>query len=294
MSLHLDKEKVVCAIQRIESLDLRTTSIDDIEAELGAMLKGYRVCAPRLDAGIRLYRGRICDKPRNLSDIIYPPARLITCYGRANDIGEQILYATTGKSAVFHELPTRVGDYIAMGRWRSTGKMLLNHIGFTDQCKASLNSARDLDQLYDFVAHMRDFGQTNDLLHAYLASKFITPVGIGEEWKYKISIAIGHILLTGNRIDGIMYPTVAMQGNVDNIAIKSACVSRYLVLEGVEFVRVIDKRGGSYSYEIIDSATKVDDHDYLIWAGDTTKGITCWKSDEPPTTSNQAGFEVSP
>lgn len=164
--------------------------------------------------------------------------------------------------------------------------MVLNHVGFTDECKAALNSDRSLDKLYEFVTHMQGYGDTNDLLYTYLSSRFIIPVGTGEEWKYKISIAISHILLTGSRIDGIMYPTVAMQGNADNVALKPASFSRCLAFAGVEFVEVVGKEGARFFYDVIDSSTGLDHQGCFIWTGGMTKAITRWELGEPETTSN--------
>lgn len=264
---HLNKNDIISAIDRIEAFNLRTVSIKELEDELKSLLKGFKIIVPKLNSEIYLYRGRICDKPKNLSDIIYPPSNSIRCYGRANDIGEQLFYAANSRNVAFYELSAKVGDHIAIGTWKSTTRMILNHVGFTAECKDVLNSDRKLESIYKFVTNMNNFGELNNYLHSYLASKFTTIVNTGEEWKYKISIAISNIFLTGDIINGLMYPTLAMLGNADNVVLKPAYFLKYMEFVSVEYAEITKKEGMRYFYDINDSATKLDGENNLIWSG---------------------------
>ena len=69
-----NRYEIIRTIEKIEEFDLRTISINDLEEELKSLLKGFKIVVPRFNAGIYLYRGRICDKPLNLRDVIYPGA----------------------------------------------------------------------------------------------------------------------------------------------------------------------------------------------------------------------------
>ena len=174
-------QEIINAIERIEAFDLKTISIIELEEEFKSLLKGFKIVVPRYNPGIYLYRGRICDKPLNIKDIIYPPPSAIKCLGRANDIGQQLFYAANSRIVPFYELSANVGDYIAIGTWKTNSKMVLNHIGFTDECRDCMRSSRDLGTIYKFVTDMNNFGDSTILLHNYLASKFTPIINKDEE-----------------------------------------------------------------------------------------------------------------
>lgn len=262
-----NKHEIIRTIEKIEAFDLRTISINDLEEELKSLLKGFKIVVPRFNPGIYLYRGRICDKPLNLRDVIYPQSASIKCLGRANDIGQQLFYAANSRNVPFYELSADVGDHIAIGTWKSKSKMVLSHIGFTAECKSCLKSVRDLGAIYKFVTDMNNFGDSNILLHNYLASKFTPIVNKNEEWRYKLSIAISNIFFTGDVIHGIMYPTIAMLGNADNVVLKPEYYLVNMEFVSIEYVVITKKKGMRYSWDIIDSATELDQSGNFIWSG---------------------------
>src|SRR3990172_4742672 len=54
-----DPQAAKVAIAAVRDLDLRTATIERIRDLLEPVLRGYRVCAPRFEAGIPLFRSRI-------------------------------------------------------------------------------------------------------------------------------------------------------------------------------------------------------------------------------------------
>ncbi len=263
----LNEINVKKAIEKIESADLRTTSIEELEEYLKPLFTGYQVSVPCFKKSVYVYRGRICDKPKNIRDISYPPPEAITRYGRLNNIGESIFYGAIVRNVPFFELDARVGDTIALSTWKSTDKMILNHVGFTDECKNLFNSNRNLSEIYDFVKEMANFGNLNNFIHSYLASKFTQPVKSGEEYKYKLSIAIVHKLSMGNLINGLLYPTIAMSANADNIALKTDFFDSNMKFVSVEFVKVVEQKSMQYKIDILDSATRLDKNGNILWSG---------------------------
>lgn len=243
----LNKNDIISSIDKIEAFNLRTVSIKELENELKSLLRGFKIIVPKLNSGIYLYRGRICDKPLNLDYIIYPPSNSIKCLGRVNDIGQQLFYAANSRNVPFYELSANVGDRIALGTWKSKTRMILNHVGFTSECKTILKSDRNLESIYKFVTDMNNFGESNNLLHSYLASKFTPIVNKGEEWRYKLSIAIGNIFLTGDIINGLMYPTIAMLGNADNVVLKPEYLPVHMKFVSVEYAEITKKEGMRFS-----------------------------------------------
>lgn len=284
------KSEIIDAIDRIEAFDLKTISTIEIEEEYKSLLKGFKIVVPRYNPGIYLYRGRVCNKPLNIKDIIYPPQSAIKCLGRANDIGQQLFYAANSRNVPFYELSANVDDHIAICTWKTKSKMVLNHIGFTDECKACLKSDRDLGTIYKFVTDMNNFGDSNILLHNYLASKFTPIVKKNEEWRYKLSIAISNIFLAGNVIHGIMYPTIAMLGNADNVVLKPYYYLENMDFVSIEYAVITGKEGMRYSWDIIDSATELDKTGNFIWSGRDLQ----WKvnKDKKYTMKREAGNNV--
>ncbi len=264
--LELNECDVKDAIKKIESIDLQNTSIDELEELLNPLFIGYKVSAPRFETGIYLYRGRICDKPSNTKDVNYPLPSVITSYGRLNNISESIFYGATARGVPFFELDVDVGDRIALSVWKSTERILLNHVGFTDECTTLLNSKRNLDRIYEFVKETNNFGDLNNFVHSYLASKFSETIKKGEEYKYKLTIAIGRKLIMGDLFAGILYPTITMSGNADNFALKPECVNDKLVLEKVEYIRV-DKcsAGLRYNITLLDFANSFTKNGEIEW-----------------------------
>lgn len=266
--LEMNQEAVEKAIRNVESLDYKTISIKEIENILEPMFKGYEICAPKFKPGLEVYRGRICDKPTNIKEISYPPPTFIRNYGRINDKGESIFYAATGRGVTFFELKARVGDTIAISHWRTKKEAILNHIGFTSKAKKVLNSNRNLDKIYNFVREtIKVPCDINSLVNDYISSKFIESVNPSEEERYKLSIALARKLITCDLLDGLLYPTIAMFGNADNIAFKTKFVDSSIDFVSVEFVRVTNVEGVNYTFDILDSANKLDSAGNFVWSG---------------------------
>lgn len=264
----LDVNDVERAISRIDNADFKKLTIDDFEQYLIPLFKGYKVTVPKFEEGIYLYRGRICKKkPINKKEIIYPVPEKIKRYGRANDIGESFFYATTARAVPFFELNVGKGDYVALSKWKTTDKLLVNHIGFSNECKEYLKSTRLLDEIYDFVKSTKSHGDLNSLVHDYLAYRFSKVTNPGEEDYYKLTIAIGRKLFKDDMFSGLLYPTIAMTGNADNIVLKNTFVDTSLEFKSIEYIEINEAKDREYKVQILDSATKINEKGDFIWSG---------------------------
>lgn len=257
------------AISIIESADFDKLSIEDFEEYLTPLFRGYRVAAPRFEKGIYLYRGRICEKPQNVREIIYPPSENVTNLGRINNIGESFFYAANAKAVPFFELNVKKGQYLTLSKWKTTDKLCVNYIGFSKECKEYLNSFRELDNIYNFVKFTRSQSDLNTRVHDYLSLKFSTAIEPGKEAYNKLTIAISRKLFNSEIFSGLLYPTIAMAGNADNIVLKKDFVDRCLKLVSVEFIDIKDTKEMEYGIQTLDSATKVNEKGDLLWANRT-------------------------
>jgi hypothetical protein len=266
-SIKANPRDIQKAIREIEEADLQLCSTGHLEEMLTPIFRGYSVEAPRFEPPLYLYRGRRCStKPTNLSDLTYPPKE-ISDFGRANQIGEAVFYSATARSVPFFELQTRPNDYIALSHWKTTKPALLNHIGFSSEPQCFLGSGREIDDIYSFVKTTRSISDINALVHDYLAAKFSAFVPTNQLDYYKLTIAISKKLFRDEIFDGLLYPTIQMKGNADNVVLKSSYVDSCLKFVGVEYIFVKSVEEMKYEVDIIDSATKADENGELMWSG---------------------------
>jgi len=272
-NLVLIEKDVLEAMQRIETADLKKLTIDEIEAYLTPLFTGYRATAPRFNKGLHIYRGRKCAKPISLKEVIYPLPSSIRRLGRANDIGESLFYAANGRSVPFFELDCKPGDLIALTKWKTNKKAIVNHIGYSPEIASQLGSGRSLGDLYDFIISTRSYSSLNSKVHDYLALKFSKKISGNSQHSYKLTVAIARKLFKNNMFDGLLYPTMAMSGNGDNIVFKCDYVDKHLEFLSIEYIKIKYKSGMIYDFEILDSSTIVDKKGNFVWSGRPLQNI---------------------
>src|SRR6267378_15923 len=132
--------------------DLRTLEIDEIKEQLKHLVTGLAVESPVFDPGAFLYRARRVDRRFNktigirYADLIYPPAKHARL-GRLNREGKPAFYCSLHKPSIFFELQDLyAGDEIILTFWKTTERMLLNNIGYTQPVFERLGAKRELPQ----------------------------------------------------------------------------------------------------------------------------------------------------
>jgi len=266
-NLELNQEAILENISLLENLNYRTASIKEIEELLFPLFKGLRMTVPSFDPGVYLYRSRICkDKPKHLSELSYPQPQFISEYGRANDISQPMFYGSISKNIPFFELNAKTGDRLILSIWKTKAKLLLNHIGFSEDVSQSLQSERAFDSIYQFTSDTLKFNDLNTFVYNFLAASFARKISREENFLYKLSIAITNKLIMGEILHGVLYPSIAMNGNSDNIVLKPSYVDENLEFVGVEYLEVVASEGMKYKHETLDSATEIDKGE-LMWTG---------------------------
>jgi len=203
-----DIEKAISIIEKADFVNLK---IEDFQDYLTPLFRGYKVTAPYFEKGNYLYRGRICEKPQNIKEITYPPPENVKTLGRVNNIGESFFYAAMARAVPFFELNVKKGDYLALSTWKTTDKLLINHIGFSKTVQENLRSNRELEDIYDFQKSTKAHSDLNSYVSDYLSYKFSKKVDLVEEQLYfKLTIAISRKLFKSDLFPGLLYPTIAM------------------------------------------------------------------------------------
>ncbi|HVW60924.1 MAG TPA: hypothetical protein VHC48_12835, partial [Puia sp.] len=189
--------------------------------------------------------------------------------GRANEQGVARFYGSIGRSVPFFELNPKVGDKIILSTWKTTGDMLLNSVGFTEGSATILNSKRELGKLYTLLEHeyAKESNETQIAIREFLAKWFVKKIDPADSHLYKLTAAIANILLSGEKFDGLIYPTVKMFGNADNVVLDRRFVDKSLQLVSVEYLEVIENEGVQFKTEIIDTSIKWEECGNIEWSG---------------------------
>jgi hypothetical protein len=232
--------------------EIRRKDIDTLKRQLRAKLGGYVKDIHFSTPKNRFYRGVVCQhRPDTVDRISYPPAALIKRMGRLNRLGQSIFYASCSAPAVYYEIHARPGDRVAVSTWELIEPVYLHNLGFhpgsLKRMGGSLEGPRH--KLANPIPNETAF---NARLRRQLSDAFAEDVPEGEEWRYKLPIAINELLFDGAgplptsysngpcfaKAVGTVYPALRMRGAADNVAIWPEYVSRFLRLKFVNYVVV--------------------------------------------------------
>jgi len=260
-----DPENIRRVIEAISSLNLDDVSIDDIVAILTPIFVGYKLQVPRIDTGSKLFRARICDKPSTIKDLIYPPSHLVSL-GRVNRPNNPIMYCSMARSSAFFEVNPQVGQHLVVSHWVTTALLLVNQVGYSRAVLERLNSNRLEDEVWLNGDIFKYEGLNQDIAE-FLGNIFTEHVSKGQEKKYKLSVAIAEKLLMGVIVDGLMYPTVAMRANADNIALKPSYVDKNLEFKRAEYILIEKVKEFGFEAKVIDTAIDLSHEGDILWRG---------------------------
>jgi hypothetical protein len=98
-----------------------------------------------------------------------------------------------------------------------------------------------------------------------LAEAFTIRVPKGSEEMYKLSVAIAEFLFTDDIFDGLIYPTVEMRANADNLALKPRYADKNLSFPKAEYARIDDLLEFSYKITVLDTANALAPDGTLLW-----------------------------
>lgn len=250
-------------VATLRSSDLATAAIDDLVRELRPYMAGVVVQAPQFKPGMLLFRGRLCDMVASVRELTYPPAEL-TEIGRANRPRRPLFYASPSRSAVFFELPVKEGALLLVSRWRTRMPMLLNHVGYHVNIFEELDSNRRVAG-WDGKTSPHDMHLRSEPVLNQLGQLFTERVPDGQEFRYKLSAAVAECMF-GTPVAGILYPSIAMWANADNVALQPTWADANLDLVGVEAIRVNSIDGTKLHVNVVDYATSSNGKD-LDWKG---------------------------
>lgn len=268
-------------IAELRRIDLRIADVDLLKQRLELLFQGFGFTTPILMSGQILYRGvRWVDKPINRSRLGYPRPDAVPFYQRANRPHHPMFYSSIAREATFFELDVQPGEHIAISKWRTTRKILVSNVGYADEVFRALKSSRPNPTWG--ASNPRLVAPANQLIAKFFAAEFTKIVSAGCEHLYKLSAAIAEKLYIGNvnmeqaggafegepKFGGLLYPTIAMRANSDNVALIPEFVEQYLELISVEWIRV-DSKEPDFKYKVtaLDFANSFSGAGEIHWKG---------------------------
>lgn len=289
------------AIDALRTLGRRGVEIDELKKHLEFLFTGYWAQCPIIPSGTLFYRAVPYDeRPTHIDKLGYPPAEVVRRNGRVNRISQPVFYCSIAREAPFFELQCRQGTKLALSRWRTTGRLIVQSVGYTESTFARLASARkDLPKpTISATERAAQEEATRALIHEFLSEEFTKEIADGEFEEYNLSIAIAERLLgkiVNTKSDeqmefaGIMYPTMKMRANADNFALLPSIVDKHVRLEEVEYIRV--REVGDLKYEItkLDFANSWKQDGLILWQG----GPQSWTSKQVQTVTVENGAWVA-
>lgn len=278
---------------------LKTLTIDEIKDLLQPLFVGLRVKTPIIDPGTFLYRARRITSTFNKAsvirrkDLVYPSKEYATL-NRLNRPGDALMYCSAGKESLFFELQDlQVDDEIVLTIWQTTAPLLVNNIGYTDDVFRTLGAKRQRPTWVDAepkrpgssatitlpeiheppLSSVFDATSNGALLRA-LSKFFMHRVEPDETYKYKLTVAIGELHMgvvmnhpQHDKFSGIVYPSVRMWANGDNVALLPDFVDRALVFKKAIHVRVESRTDSTFQITSLDAATSFNANGELQWLG---------------------------
>ena len=275
------KGEIQKAIKKIKELDLKSVEIDSIKELLKPILKGFIVNTPKFKTGLSLYRGRYAEKkPKKVCDLTYPQKENIKSNQRVNRASHPVFYCSTAKEALFFELDVKHKDKIVVSKWETTEELLVNNVGYTRTCFSNLKSNRE-SQTWGEIKKEINIPETNNLVNEFLSQEFTKIVPVGKEDIYKISIAIAEKLFSDDIFDGLIYPTISMKANADNLAIKTQYIDKKrIVIKSVEYIQIEAKEDFKYKINVLDFANSFKEDGEIEWKGRPPNWTLRGKGDE--------------
>lgn len=262
-----EMDEILNAIQALKTMNLATTDIDILKKHLGAIIPGYVLNSPIVPKDTILYRGvKWADRPQKIADLSYPPEMYIKNLHRAGRPGQSLFYCSTAREAPVFELALSPGDKVAISHWKTTAPLVVNNVGYHAEVFNKLSSGRDCPS-WSKETESDELQKTNAFIRHFFATEFSKIITPGQEYLYKISIAISELHFSHEIFAGLLYPSLSMRANADNMVLKPECVDQYLRLHKVEYIRIDEASDYEFKVTILDFADSLDPDGRIQWKG---------------------------
>jgi hypothetical protein len=194
---------------------------------------------------------------------------------------------------VFFELPElNPGDELVLTFWKTTERMFVNNIGYTEYVFQQLGAKRalptwepaspqqpgntestvGLSTLPAEIVNQALSHDDNREVKEAISRYFARQIAPGESFRYKLTVTLaemhlGTIVTENTQFSGILYPSVRMCANGDNLALLPWFVDRHLGFRKAVHVRIKDRTATTFNIDYLDAAHEFDGAGNLAWLG---------------------------
>src|SRR5206468_3753638 len=153
------------------------------------LFTGYWTQAPFIPPGTALYRAVAYDeRPTHVGQLGYPPTQVVKRLGRVNRVGQSIFYCSPAREAPFFELQCQQGTKLALSRWRTTERLIMQPVGFSDATFIRLASSRQHQPLVSGsnTTPSPEEAEAREVIHEFLCEEFTKEVADGQFEDYSL------------------------------------------------------------------------------------------------------------
>lgn len=186
-----------------------------------------------------------------LSLLKYPPAEKAG-YGRANLPGRSVFYGSFSRLSPKLETKPVAGDLVTLTRWQSgpAQSLAVAPMVFLPEIVAAMPSYQAHHHRYEAWLSEKSAEDAQYVREAteFMTRQFIKPIPRGQSPHYLVSATFVDMLLQDERIDAVIYPSVATALHDVNIAIKPAVLDRLFTPVEAEELMIarVSADGSSY------------------------------------------------
>jgi len=261
---------------------LQRLTIEALKNQLRSKLGGMVRAVKYINAGNIIYRGIKWDnRPDLISQLSYPPTE-IAQLGRLNRSGQAVFYASCAPPGVFYELKAGEGSRIAFSQWEVKEPLWMHNLGYHADALALLGAAPNSARL-PLIEPIPNETPHNKRLRKKVALAFTVDVPAGFEYRYKQSVALTEFwckhqqrlpVYSGGpeteEIAGVVYPSLQMRGDADNLMLWPKFVHSSLTLRQVQYVLVekADHTCLSFSFLTLAIASEFANGMSIKWCDD--------------------------
>jgi hypothetical protein len=259
-------------INEAEALDLASHTASNLVSRVRAICEGYAWMTHRIEIHAAYRARRITIRPNRVSDVWYPPAHLVKRIGRANDIGESVLYISNSESTALLEMRPLVGETFAILQMVPADAAVLPHVfdialaetagGGDPKVGATMFHQTPLGRA--FLGHPENEAKLA-LIRSFLVRQFTRIVSHGMEHEYALALAVAKFHCAPG-IDGIWYPSVAGRLIGTNAALTAEAADRLLRPFACWMIRVEKSLPEKqYLVKCIAKAEHIDEDGHIFW-----------------------------
>lgn len=213
---------------------------------------------------------------REIAHVKYPPRECVKSYGRCNQPGQSILYASSGMLSILSEMKPELGDLITISTWRNVDNATLTFCPiFKNQPADGIVNINSYNYNKEFNRLLKNMppniGVKVDLLTQFVANAFSKLFARNSnDVNYLISAYFSDIMLNrynNKSIEAIFYPSVQQNLAFENLAIKPSVFDdkyRLVHVKDAIIVNTPAQSGGGYFQEGIGDSSVFKDNT-IVW-----------------------------